>query len=174
MRLVCTSNTSILHAVFAENWNKAREMLDLGLNNLAKPIEELQEARKKLELRLMRDSVKQQRLNTSTSSDMDCDDEETRLNALPQVPRKALGRLVGVGTSSEAPMFRFAHGSPGAIAKTRPGAQALSNDSFEIFTNVPPPLDDAQEAQTSSGVGRIADEFANDPEYQVSPFVLVL
>ncbi|KAI6173838.1 Mitotic checkpoint serine/threonine-protein kinase BUB1 beta [Aphelenchoides besseyi] len=146
------------------NSNRAREILDLAFKNRAVPISTLHDAKNKLEMRLMRDTM----LITQTADDSDHEEQdmewedESRESIVPSAPRKTFGRLRGVGDRSEAPMFRIARGSPGVIQSK---VQVAMNDSFEIFTDDQPPA--APQTPTSSiPEWSTANEFADDPEYQ--------
>ena len=122
-------------------------------------------------MRLLHDSVVAQRLNDSNYDLLDMDCDEPRATAAIGAPpplsaRKALGRLRGVGEAAEAPMFRLAT-SPGTLRTSQTPSQSLAADSFEIFADEPTSGGDVAVAAPTSA-GSIADEFAHDPEYQVS------
>lgn len=90
------------------NSTKARDMLNLGLHNRAVPINVIHEASQKLEMRLMRDTLKQQKmmsLSDHEEQDMDYDEDEDNVY-VPNAPRKKLAKLTGIGEKREAPMFR--------------------------------------------------------------------
>jgi hypothetical protein len=89
--------------------NKARDQLEFGLRNRATPINLIHEAQQKLEMRLMRDTLRQPQHNLSDHEEQDMDHGNDDMFT-PYAPRQQLAKLKGVGEKSEAPMFRVPKG----------------------------------------------------------------
>lgn len=145
------------------NSTKAREMLDFGLQNRATPITVIHEARERLEMRLMFITLQKTQLHDLSDyeeRDMDQDDDILATNA----PRQQLAKLEGVGEHLEAPMFRIPKGSTGMLQMQ----QTNINASFEIYEDEPEVSQTLVVAPSSNKTGRIAEEFEDDPEYQVN------
>lgn len=90
--------------------NKARDRLEFGLRNRATPINVIHEAQQKLEMRLMRDTLREQKHNLSDHEEQDMDHAEDMFTT-PCASRQQLARLKGIGERSEAPMFRIPRGN---------------------------------------------------------------
>jgi hypothetical protein len=146
------------------NARKARDTLELAFQNRSTPVTLIHEARQKLEMRLLRDTLKKQQemsLSDHEEQEMEQDDSSHDYGSATNAPRKKLAKLTGVGEKSEAPMFRVPKGSPGILKLP----QVSKNASFEIYQDVIEfPSTSAAENQVKTK--HIADEFANDPDYQ--------
>lgn len=164
-----------MNILCAENANKAREKLELGIHNRAMPLDVLHEARDRLEKRLMRDTMMLKPEDGSDHEELDMDqsaDEQEPASvsewSTARRPRPAtrrpIGRLRGLGDASEAPMIRKAFETP--LGPLRGLPQSTPQASFQVYVDNDTPR---QQPSTSRPTEkRLADEFAEDPDYQVS------
>ncbi|CAD5229592.1 unnamed protein product [Bursaphelenchus okinawaensis] len=147
-----------------KNSKKAREILQLGISNCAVPIDLLHEARDRLEMRLVRDCVLAKNLDDSDYEEMDMDhseDPDFDYSAYTQ-PRRPIARLQGLGDTGEAPMIRKALSTP--LGPIRGLPQMTPQPSFEILADTPVQQTPRQ-TTGSKKAKRLADEFAEDPDY---------
>lgn len=120
----------------------------------ALPLPSLHKAIDEFEARVLRDSL----LKSDSDMEGNNNNDEVFFSDDEDCPRQTFGRLRGIGSSQIAPVIRVPNGPPGVLK-----SKNKSGKNFDIFIDSVSSTEDISEERYKS----IADELANDPDYQV-------